>query len=100
MHAVLQGPRQDPLPDPQAADDARQVGPHLQGALHPHAVPRLTETDFVSFCACRQESNADKLCKRRLIVTVILGASISEDLVCKTGILSIRQFIHSLIHDS
>lgn len=42
VHAVLQGPRQDPLPDPQAADDARQAGAHLQGALHPHAVPRLT----------------------------------------------------------
>ena len=42
VHAGLQGPRKDSRPDPQAADDARQAGAHLQGALHPHAVPRLT----------------------------------------------------------
>ena len=76
MHAVLQGPRQDSLPDPQAADDARQAGAHLQGALHPHAVPRLT--DFVSqlssLCMpADKQRRADQLCKRRLKVTVVLS---------------------------
>ena len=41
VHAVLQGPREDPIPHPEEADHAGQTRTHLQGTRHPHAVPGL-----------------------------------------------------------
>lgn len=38
VHAVLQGPGEDPLPHLEETNHAGQAGTHLQGTLHSHAV--------------------------------------------------------------
>ena len=45
MHDLLQGPGEDPLPDPEASDDAGQAGAHVPGAGHPHAISRLKKKE-------------------------------------------------------
>ena len=38
MHAVLQGPGENPIADFETSDDAGQDGPHLPRALHFNAI--------------------------------------------------------------
>ncbi len=49
MHAVLQGPGEDPLADPETTDGAWQAGTHLPRAVHPHAVPRLSRVSVTYY---------------------------------------------------
>ena len=58
MHAVLQGPGENPFPYSETPEPPGQTGPHFQGAVHFDAISRLKRRKKKILSTC-----VKKLCK-------------------------------------